>query len=84
MHRVGHISDAVFGDDDDAPAFLVRGLDQLAAAGVDFAEILFQARVVEVGPDALQIVVEMREVGEGKRRLSGCHHMQCRFGNPIA
>jgi hypothetical protein len=84
VHRLaGRRRDAVLGHDDHLAPARLRGVDQLAAHGVELAQIPLQARMREIGPEALQVVVEVREVGEGERGAAGAHHVQGRLRDPL-
>ena len=67
VHGSADGGDAVLGEHDDACAVLLGVLDQLTADRVDRAEVARELRVV--GPEALQVVVEVREIDERERRL---------------
>ena len=84
VHGIGHGRDAVFGHHDHLAAARGRVVDQRAAHGVDLAQVLLHARVREIRAEALQVVVEMRQIGERERRIARLHHVQRRLGDPVA
>ena len=83
MHSVGGGRDAVFRDHDDTLTGGVGMGDEVSAERIHLAQIALQAGMREVRPEPLQVVVEMRQVGEGQRGLARLHHVLCRLGDPV-
>ena len=84
VHGIADRRDAVLRDDDDAGAIPLRLLDQLAAEAVDLLQVLLQAGLFEVGAEALQVVVEVRQIAQGQRRLARGAHVHGGPRDPLA
>ena len=80
MDRRRDRRDAVFGEHDHARAVARRIVDEVARDRVDLGEALGDPRIV--GPEALQVVVEMRQVDERQGRGARAAHMQGGIGDP--
>ena len=83
VHRAGDRRDAVLRNHDHvAPAAL--GLrDELAAHRVHLLEILLQPRVREVGSEALQVVVEVRQVHQVQARAVAVEDVDRALRDPL-
>ncbi len=62
VHRCRHIAQAVFRQDNDLHVSRLVEADEIAAQLVDLTDIRRRGRIA--GSDALQVVVEVREVDE--------------------
>jgi hypothetical protein len=72
--------DAILRQHDDPCVVALRVGDQFAGDGIELGDAHFDLGIV--GPETLQVVIEMRKVDQRQSRRAGAADMQCRFGNP--
>ena len=80
------VGDAVFGEEDGLDAVLFEEGDEVGGDGVDALEIGFDRRTRQAGAwrsQALEVVVQMREVDEGKGGLVFGFDPFGRLGDPL-
>jgi len=73
VHRIGNLRDAVFRQGDDVRAGTLRHFDQFAADVIH--ELHVPGNVRMVGTEALQVVIEVRQVDECQRRAVFLEHL---------
>ncbi len=78
----GHLGDAVLRQHDHLRAVPLGRLQQRRAGRIHGARGLDGLRVVRA--EALQVVVQVRQVHQRQRRLPGVHHVLAGPGNPLA
>ena len=94
MNRFAYRGDAVFGDDDHLAPVALGAVEQRGNGSVDVAQSVLHARMREVGPEALDVIIEVRNVDESQGRLARVGNMlggaddpfgrtQARGGPPI-
>src|SRR6266705_7149469 len=64
VHWAAHLGDPILGKHDDVRAILLHMLYEFAAEGIDSVYIVPDRRMV--GTEALQVVIEMRQIDQGE------------------
>ena len=82
MDRAVHGRHAVFREHDDASAIPLRVRNDLAADAIHGSEVGCDRGMVR--PDALQTVIQMRQIDQRERRLAGLAHVDCGSRDPFA